>query len=188
MTRRLIAFEHISLDGYYADANNDMGWARPGMDDPEFHQFAQSNAQSGGELIFGRITYDLMAAFWPSAMAKQSDPLMAERINRASKTVFSRQMKKADWENTKVIGGDIVAETRKMKNAPGAGMTILGSGTIVSQLAEAGLIDEFQLVVTPVILGSGKSLFAGVTRRPPLKLTKDRRFKNGKIVLSYEPA
>ena len=184
--RKLIAFNSISLDGYIADRNGDMSWAhRP---DPEWNEFVAGNASGGGQLLFGRITYELMIKYWPTPLAMKNDPVVARGMNNASKVVFSRTLKEATWKNTKLVKGDIAAEVRKMKNQPGEGMAILGSGSIVSQLAQEGLIDEIQVVVVPVVLGKGRTQFETVTRKLDLKLLSTRAFKNGNVVLCYSPA
>jgi dihydrofolate reductase len=103
-----------------------------------------------------------------------------------TKIVFSRSMKKAEWSNTKVMKGDLADEVRKLKKGD-QDMVILGSGTIVSQLTQARLIDEYQLVVNPIILGKGRTMFEGVKDRVDLKRTNTRNFKNGNVVLSYVP-
>jgi len=183
--RTVIAFEQVSLDGYFSDGHGDMSWAH--KQDPEWTAFAGSNASGGGALLFGRVTYELMASFWPTAAALEMDPVVAEAMNNLPKVVFSRTLDKAPWKNTTLVKGDIAAAVRKMKNEPGPGMAILGSGSIVSQLAQAGLIDEFQIVVNPIVLGRGKTLFDGVNEKLPLKLIKTRAFRNGNVVLYYEP-
>jgi dihydrofolate reductase len=183
--RRLVAFNQVSLDGYFTDSNGDMSWAKASRD-PEFQAFVEGNASGGGELLFGRITYDLMASYWPTPLALENDPVVAERMNNLPKVVFSRTLKKASWNNTRLVKGDLAAEIRKMKNEPGQGMVILGSGSIVSQLAREGLIDEFQFVVNPIVLGRGRTTFEGVDKRLPLKLTKTRAFRNGSVLLCYE--
>lgn len=101
--------------------------------------------------------------------------------------VFSRTLDEASWSNTKLVNGDLAAEVRKMKKEPGSDMVILGSGSIVSQLAQEGLIDEFQLVVDPVVLGNGRTMFDSIKEKLPLKLAKTRAFSNGNAVLWYEP-
>ena len=108
-------------------------------------------------------------------------------MNNMPKIVFSKSMDKASWKNTRLIKGDIAEEMRRVKNESGEGMVILGSGSIVSQLAQKGLIDEFQVIINPVVLGKGKSMFAGVTQRLDLKLIKTRAFGNGNVVMSYQP-
>ena len=137
-------------------------------------------------LVFGRITYELMASFWPTPLAIESMPVVAERMNSMPKVVFSRTLDQASWNNTKLVKGDMAAEVRKMKKEPGDGMVIMGSGSIVSQLAQEGLIDEYQIVVNPVVLGKGRTMFDGVKEKLNLKLTKTRAFGNGNVFLCYE--
>jgi dihydrofolate reductase len=108
-------------------------------------------------------------------------------MNSMPKVVFSRKLKKASWSNTTLVKTDPVTAVRKMKAERGPDMVILGSGTIVSQLAQAGLIDEYQIVVGPIVLGKGRTLFEGVQKRIPLKRTRTRAFGNGNVVLYYEP-
>lgn len=188
---KLGVFNAVSMDGYFTDANGDMSWAHTGSHsgkpDPEWDAFTASNAQGGGRLLFGRITYELMVQFWPTPLARQQMPVIAEHMNNLPKVVFSRTMEKAVWNNTRLVKDNIVDEVRKMKQEPGEEMVILGSGTIVAQLAEAGLIDDYQFVLTPLILGKGRTLFEGVKRRLNLKLTQSRAFSNGNVVLSYVP-
>lgn len=183
--RRLSVFNNVSLDGYLSDENGDMSWAH--KQDAEWGSFAAENASRGGVLVLGRITYDLMASFWPTPLARESAPALAERMNRLSKVVFSRTLETASWENTKVVKGDIAVEMRKMKSEPGPDMVILGSGTIISQLTDARLIDEYQVVVNAIVLGRGRKMFDGVREKMGLTLKKTRAFSNGNVVLSYEP-
>jgi dihydrofolate reductase len=183
--RRLVAFDNVTLDGYFAAIDGDIGWAH-GPPDPEFDAFVADNASGGGQLLLGRKTYDLMAGYWPTPLASQNSPIVAERMNQMPKVVFSRTMDMASWSNTKVVKGDLAAAVRRMKNESGPGMAILGSGSIVSQLAQEGLIDEYQLVVNPVVLGRGRTLFDGITARLGLRLAKSRVFRDGKVFLCYE--
>jgi dihydrofolate reductase len=185
--RKLVVFNNVTLDGYFAGMNGDFSWAHGGADDAEFNAFAADNASGGGQLLFGRITYELMASYWPTANAIKNDPIVAEGMNSMPKVVFSRTLDRASWSNTKLVKGGIVSEIRKMKKEPGKGMAILGSGSIVSQLAPEGLIDEYQIVVNPVVLGRGRTMFDGIEEKLNLKLTKTRTFGNGKVFLCYEP-
>jgi dihydrofolate reductase len=184
--RKLTVFNNVSLDGYFADAKGDMSWAH--KQDPEWTGFTAENAGGDAELLFGRVTYDMMASFWPTPQAAQISPTVAEAMNRMRKSVFSRTLDKASWQNTRVIKGDLVTEIRKMKQEAGPDMLLMGSGQIVSQLTDARLIDEYQIVVTPTVLGRGRTMFEGVSSRPNLKLTKTRSFGNGNVVLWYERA
>jgi dihydrofolate reductase len=185
--RKLVVFNNVTLDGYFADRNGDIRWAHQAPQDAEFLAFVAENAKSGGELLFGRVTYELMASYWPTPLAMKNDPVVAERMNHLPKVVFSRTLNAASWSNTKLVKGDLAAEVRKMKQAPGPDMAILGSGSIASQLAQAGLIDEFQLVVNPLILGQGKPLFTSIQQQLALKLTRTRAFGNGCVLLCYAP-
>ncbi len=186
--RTLGVFNMVSLDGYFVDANGDMSWAKVDRKDPEWDQFVAGNVKGGGILVFGRKTYDLMASYWPTPAAKQNDPLVAERMNKFPKIVFSRKMDEAAWENTEVVNGDPVTEVKRMKEEPGKDMVILGSGTIVSQLTQAGLIDDYMIVVIPIAIGRGRTLFEGVRDRLNFKLKSSRAFGNGNVLLRYEPA
>jgi dihydrofolate reductase len=183
--RKLIVFNQTTLDGFIADRNGDMSWAH--KQDAEWNEFVQGNASGGGELVFGRITYELMASFWPTPMAMKSFPVVAEGMNKLPKVVFSRTLDKASWSNTRLVKDDIAAEIRKMKQEPGAAMVIMGSGSVVSQLAEDGLIDEYQMVVNPIVLGKGKGMFDTIKQKLMLKLIKTRVFGNGNVLLCYEP-
>ncbi len=185
--RKLVAFNQVTLDGFFAGMNGDISWAYKDKQDAEWNAFVTDNARSGGTLVFGRITYELMTAYWPTPLALQNDPVVAERMNSLPKVVFSRTLDDVSWTNTKLVKGGVVAELRKMKRQPGEDMAILGSGSIVAQLADEGLIDEYQIVVNPVVLGQGKTLFDGITQKLDLKLTKTRAFRNGNVLLCYQP-
>jgi dihydrofolate reductase len=178
-------FNSMSLDGYYTGPNGDLSWAH--SQDPEWNAFVEGNASGGGELWFGRVTYEMMASYWPTPKAAQNSPIVAAGMNASRKVVFSKTMKQATWSNTTLVSGDLVEEARKMKEQSGPGIAILGSGDIVRQLTDERLIDEYQIVVSPIVLGAGKSLFAGIKTRLNLKLVSTRAFGNGNVVLCYEP-
>jgi dihydrofolate reductase len=182
--RKLSIFLSLSLDGYYADAHNAMDWAH--RQDAEWTAFVASNATGDSTLLFGRVTYDMMAAFWPSEMARQSMPDVARGMTASEKIVFSRTLKHSDWANTRVLNGDLAGKVRALKSGDGPPLVILGSGSIVAQLTQAGLIDEYQFALTPDVLGAGRTPFDGVTSRPMLKRTECRPFSNGAVVLHYE--
>ena len=183
--RKLMVFNSVTIDGYFTDSNGDMSWAH--QDDPEWNEFTTENTKGGGELLFGRVTYDLMASFWPTPAAAQLYPDVAKAMNEFPKVVFSRTMEKATWNNTRLIKGDLAGEVRKLKAEPGAGLVILGSGSIVAQLSAEGLIDEYQIAVLPLALGAGRTMFEGLKSKMNLKLTKTRTFQNGNVLLCYEP-
>ena len=182
---KLVVYNSMSMDGYFTDANGDMSWAH--KRDPEWQAFVTENASGGGQLLFGRVTYDLMASFWPTPLAAQSNPVVVDRMNKLQKHVFSTTLDKAAWNNTRLLKGDMTAEVRKLKQEPGPDIVIMGSGSVVAQLADAGLIDEYQIVLNPLVVGGGRTLFEGVKRKLPMKLVKSRTFGNGNVVLFYEP-
>ncbi len=184
--RKLHVFNQVSLDGFFTDAKSDMSWAH--KRDDEWNAFASSNAGGNGALVFGRVTYEMMAAFWPTPQAAQQMPEVAKGMNQMPKYVFSRKLDKATWQNTTLVKGDLVSEMKKLKASDGPDLVILGSGSIVSQLSQARLIDEYQLALNPIVIGKGRTLFETVTDRLSLKLTKSKQFKNGNVVLWYEPA
>jgi dihydrofolate reductase len=186
--RRLTVFNNVTLDGYFSDRNGDISWAHKDQHDAEWKAFVEGNANPGGPLLFGRITYELMASFWPTPLATEFDPVVAESMNNLPKVVFSRTLDKVSWRNSKVVKGDLATEVRRMKQEQGKDMVILGSGSIVAQLTREGLIDEYQVVVNPVVLGQGRTMFEGLAERLNLKLTRSRVFSNGNVLLCYEPA
>jgi len=183
---KLMTYNAMSLDGFFTDANGDMSWAH--KQDPEWQAFVRENASGGGQLLFGRKTYELMAGFWSTAAAMQSNPVVAERLNALPKFVVSRTLRDVGWNNTTLLQGELVDEVRKLKQQPGGDIVVMGSGSVVAQLAEAGLIDEYQIVLNPLVVGQGRTLFEGVQRKLPMKLAKSRPFANGNVVLFYEPA
>jgi len=185
--RKVVVFNQVSLDGYFVDRHGDMRWAHNERSDAEWRAFVEGNARGGGVLLFGRITYELMASYWPTAMASEQNPLVAERMNALPKVVFSQTLPEASWHNTRLVKDDLVGTVRQMKAEPGEGMAIMGSGSIVAQLTQAGLIDEYQIVVVPIVLGSGRTMFEGITARLNLRLTGTRAFENGNVLLNYEP-
>ena len=185
--RKLKVFNHVTLDGYIADAKGDMSWAHRREQDPEWNGFVAENASGSSAFLFGRITYELMASYWPTKAALASDPFVAKRMNETPKFVFSRSLKQASWQNTTLYSGDLAENTRKLKSAAGPDIVIFGSGSVVAQLAQEGLVDEFQIVLNPTALGAGRTMFAGVQKRLTLRHTKTRTFANGNVVLCYEP-
>jgi dihydrofolate reductase len=184
--RRLSVFNSVTLDGYFTGEQGDISWSK-GNDDDEWNAFVADNAKGGGVLVFGRVTYELMASYWPTPDAARRFPVVAERMNNLPKVVFSRTLDRASWNNTQLVKGDLASTMRKMKVEPGDDMVIMGSGSIVAQLAREGLIDEYQIVLTPVVLGKGRTMFEGIERGQAFRRTKSRTFGNGNVFLCYEP-
>jgi dihydrofolate reductase len=184
--RRLVVFNAMSLDGFIADAKGDMSWAH--QQDEEWSSFAAANSSGEAVLVFGRKTYDMMAGYWPTPAAAQHSPLVAKRMNALEKIVFSRSMEKAVWRNTTLLTGDFRDQVKRLKQQAGPDLAILGSASIVAQLSDARLIDEYQIAMCPIMLGGGKSMFYGIKQNLSLKLNGSRSFQNGNVFLTYQPA
>ena len=177
-------FNFLTLNGYFKGPNQDISWHRHGG--AEENEYSGEGAGSGSTLLFGRRTYKMMASYWPTPAALKSDPVVAQGMNSAEKVVFSKTLKKADWNNTRIVKGNLEKEIKRMKQA-GKDMTVLGSGTIVTQLAQAGLIDEYVIMLDPVAIPSGTTLLKGMKHTVDLKLTNSRTFKSGVVLLTYQP-
>jgi dihydrofolate reductase len=186
--RKLIVFNQVSLDGYFVDARGDMSWAHKDPADEEWNTFVAGNAGGDGALVFGRVTYELMASYWPTEPARRANPAVAQGMSAMPKIVFSRTLEGASWSNTTVIRKDAAVAMRALKRGKGPDMAILGSGRIVAALTRAGLIDEYQVVVSPLVLGAGRTMFAGVAKTVALRLTRTRSFGNGCVLMCYAPA
>lgn len=182
--RKIIVFENVTLDGFMAGPNGEIDWA---IRDDEVTQYSKEGHDSVDMFLFGRVTYDMMASFWPTPAGQSANPVFAEFLNTSPKIVFSTTLKKADWQNAEVVKELTNEEILKLKQQPGKNMMIFGSGTIVEQLTKLGLIDEYQLMVNPVILGKGKPLFENITDKINLKLVKTKTFKSGIVLLQYQP-
>lgn len=183
--RKVTVFNFVTLDGYFeGPRKGDISWHKHGAEENEY---AAEMLKSGDTLLFGRVTYEMMASYWPTPNAIKSDPVVAERMNSADKIVFSRTLKRVEWNNTRLVKDNIEEETKKMKQMPGKDMTLLGSGSISTQFAQQGLIDEYQIMVDPVVLGDGTPIFKDIKHKLDLKLTSTRTFKSGVVLLCYLP-
>ena len=179
---KLGAFLFISLDGYFKGPNEDIIWHNH---DPEGTELSIEGLSSGSTLIFGRTTYQMMASFWTSPNAMETMKPVADGMNNNNKIVFSRTLEKADWNNTRLVKDNLPEEIKRLKQQ-GTTMTILGSGSILTQCASHGLLDELQLLVDPVAIGNGTSIFKGLEKSFNLKLTGTRTFSNGAVLLNYK--
>jgi dihydrofolate reductase len=182
--RKIGAFNFITLNGYFEGPRGDIGWHKHGVEENEY---AAQMLGHKNTLLFGRVTYEMMAGYWPTPIAINNDPIVAGGMNRAEKIVFSRTLKKAEWNNTRLVKDDAGPVITEMKQTPGSDMTVLGSGSIVTQLAEQGLIDEYQIMVDPVVIAGGTPIFKDIRRGLDMKLTMTRTFKSGVVLLCYQP-
>ncbi|GAO41885.1 dihydrofolate reductase family protein [Flavihumibacter petaseus] len=180
---QLNSFQFITLNGFYQDADHTTSWH--GHGDPEETEFAGKNAGGGNVLLFGRITFDMMASFWPGEQARTMMPEVAAGMNQSEKIVFSTTLRQTNWENTRIVSGDLIPFVRNFKKESSKDMTLLGSGQLLRQLAGAGLVDSFQLMIDPVVLGRGTTLFGGMEGNVSLELESHRVFRSGRVLLNY---
>ncbi len=160
-----------------------MPWAH--RRDPENDAFAAGNAQSRGALLFGRVTFEQMRAFWPTPAARAARPAVAGGLNRARQFVVSRSLERPDWENTEILSGELVPAVERLKRESDRTIVILGGASLVAQLSDARLIGEYRIVVNPVAIGAGRSLFAGIKADLELSLVETRSFKHGVVFARY---
>lgn len=191
--RRIVMFNRVSADGYFADAGGGLNWAVP---DPELDAEAGQGVSDIDTMLFGRVTYDLFEAFWPTA--SDEDPhaagrrspaitAMAKFINEQKKLVFSRTRKQLPWQNSESLGAFSAAKVETLKQQPGKNIIVFGSGSIVSALSQHGLIDEYRLIASPVLLGDGRNMIRGLPRSVSLELLDIKRYGSGNIALRYAP-
>ncbi len=181
--RKMLSFMMTSADGYHADPGEALDWHNV---DHEFSQFALAQLREAGTLVFGRVTYELMAAFWPTSAGEESDPDVAKAMNTIPKIVISRTLPQATWAGSQIISSHAEEELAKLKQQPGTDIVIPGSSTLTAGLLYTGLLDELRILVNPLILGQGRSLFAGAGKTS-LKLLKTQQFTSGNVLLYYQP-
>lgn len=180
--RKLFAFNMVTLDGFFEGPNDNIDWHNT---DEEFNEFAIEQTSSVDTLIFGRKTYQLMASYWPTEMAVKDDPTVADLMNRLSKIVFSRTLKSADWNNTRLISHNAEQEIKNLKMQPGKDMAIFGSANLISSIMD--VIDEHRVMINPILLRRGNPLFKDIGDPLKLKLVNARTFHSGNILLTYKP-
>jgi dihydrofolate reductase len=183
--RKVVMLNRISIDGFFAEPNGEIDWF---IHDPEVDKALHKRGQADTVLL-GRVTYQMFESYWPKVTIDPDAPAEAKatanELNQMTKVVFSTTLPEVTWENSRIVRGNIIEEVKKLKQGSGTDMLIFGSGTIVQQLTDEGLIDDYFFVVTPVILGIGKSLFHG-TKKLDLKLLKTTSFRSGNVILQYE--
>ena len=197
--RRIIMFNRVTADGYFAATDGNLNWVVP---DDTLDSAGVEAIPSVDTMLFGRRTYEMFERFWPRALDDSStaaDPHAAGRrspamramaiwINEATKLVFSRTLKDVTWKNSRLVHELDPREIEAMKRQPGRNMIVFGSGSLVSQLTQHGLIDEYQFVVSPILLGSGRPLFSGGSKSSALDLIEVNKYQSGNVMLRYARA
>jgi dihydrofolate reductase len=191
--RRIVMFNWVSIDGYFAGPNGEIDWI---FRDPEVDQALRESGtdNTGSEsigsdtMLLGNATYTMFENSWPNIAKDPNAPeemhKMAAEVEHMTKVVFSQSRKDVTWENSRLFRGNLIEEVEKLKREEGSPILIFGSGTIVQQLTDSGSIDEYFIAVTPVVLGNGKPLFGDVQKRN-LRLLEARQFKSGNVLLRY---
>lgn len=196
--RKIVVFDRVTADGYFSGPEGNLDWVVP---DAEIDKLGGDAVPgSGNMMLFGRRTYQMFESFWPHVLkdspeapdphipGRQSAAMrgMAVWLHEATKIVFSKSLKDATWHNSRLLRDVDPAGIDALKNEPGGNeIMIFGSGQLVSKLTALGLIDEYHLIVSPLLLGGGKALVSGVTSRVPLDLLEVNRYDSGNVMLRY---
>ena len=193
---RVVASTFVTLDGYMVGPDEDMSWVIEGFDPEMQADVAEEMSSKSDVFVFGRVTYEIFAAYWPDAVPYEEgdepnpaegkeDPRIIRALNDNPKLVFSKTLRRSDWNNTRVVDAGLEDEIRSLKKQPGKTVNIQGSASIVQALARADLIDEYNLYVHPVLLGDGKPLFVTKSTRQDFELANVKPYANGVVATNY---
>lgn len=194
--RPVVVTTFLTLDGYMVGPDEDISWVIDGFDAEMADDVAEAMSREADVFVFGRVTYEIFAAYWPTAVPYdegdelspaegKEDPRIIRALNESTKLVFSRTLEGSDWHNTRVVRQGLEDEIRSLKRQPGKGINIQGSASIVQALGRADLVDEYRLYVHPVLLGAGTPLFAGAGGRQDFELADVKRYANGVVAMTY---
>jgi len=187
--RKVILSNSVTLDGFFEGPNKELDWH---IVDEEVKEYAKDLLNNVDALLFGRVTYQLMADYWPAAATNPSTPKsdleIADKMNNLPKIVFSKTLQEVKWNNSRLVKENIAEEISKMKQECGKDMVIFGSGSIVPTFMQHGLIDEYRIIVNPIVLGNGNPLFKCINGKQNLILLNTKVFDSGIVILFYEPA
>jgi len=182
---RLFAFNMVTLDGYFEGVNQDISWHNV---DQEFNEFAIGQLNEIGTLIFGRITYEMMASYWPTPAALADDPVVAGLMNDMPKLVISNRLDRVTWNKSKILKDNLKEQISSLKQRSGKDLAVFGSANLLTTLIGLGLVDEHRIIVNPVVLGGGTRLFQQAQGKLKLNLVRSKVFGSGNVLLCYEPA
>jgi dihydrofolate reductase len=186
--RRLFVSMMTSLDGLIEGPDRELDWPHQ---TPEFTRYCDEMLDDVDLMLFGRVSYEMMVQYWPAAEATPANPadaLIAPRMNRCAKIVLSRTLERATWANTRILRDDVTATLAALKRQPGKDIAVFGGAGIISSLTRAGLVDEYRLIVQPVVLGRGRPLFQDLDRRIPMTLARTTTLGPELVMLTYRPA
>ncbi len=170
----------MSLDGLMEGPNGELDWHVTG---DEFAEYVAGMPKSIDTILFGRVTYQMMAQYWPSSTEPE-----AAMMNDLPKLVFSKTLEKVEWKNSRLVKGNIAQEIAKLKQQPGKDIALIGSTDLATTFIRLGLIDEYRIFLNPVVLGRGNPMFKNLKDRMALKLVNSQPFRSGNVLLYYQPA
>jgi dihydrofolate reductase len=179
--KKVIFQMSVSVDGYVEGPNQELDWHNV---DDEFNAYAVETLKKSDVLIMGRKTYELMAGYWPTST--DNDPDVTYQMNETPKLVFSRTLKSLEWKGARLATGSIAEEVARLKSAPGDGLLWVGGSELASAFLEAGLLDEVRIILTPILLGAGHTVFGDIKRRHELKYVSTKSFASGNVLVTYE--
>lgn len=180
--RELIVWNLVTLDGCFEGSKAwDIGWHEEIWDEG-LEQLSLEQAREAGLLLFGRVTYEGMAAYWPGATGD-----VAHFMNSVPKVVVSRTLETAPWNNSRIVRHDVEDTVAALKREAGGNIYVFGSARLTAALLDAGLVDEIRLGVAPLVLGDGRPLFAQASRRHRMRLLASRPLRSGCVILRYQP-
>ena len=180
--RKLIMWNMVTLDGFFEGTQpwdidfHSTGWGE------ELQRFSSEQMSAADLVLFGRLTYEGMAKYWPGATGETAD-----RMNGIQKVVFSRTLTSADWANSRLVSTDAADEVARLKREPGNDILVFGSADLCASLTRAGLIDEYRIAVNPIVLGQGNPLFKSGTGQMKMRLLQARPLQTGAVLLFYAP-
>jgi dihydrofolate reductase len=180
--RKLFWQMSVTLDGFIEGPNRELTHTAE-FADPDFDRYASEMLQSIDGMLLGRVTYELFAGYWPSTTGPDAD-----RMNQLPKVVFSRRLKKLDWDHSRLVEGNVAEEVNRLKQQPGRDLAVFGSANLAATLIRLGLIDEYRLFVTPVVLGGGTPMFKDIESTLDLELVDATTWSSGTVALWYRPA
>jgi dihydrofolate reductase len=182
--RKVIFQVMVSIDGYFEGKNREIDWHNV---DDEYNKYEYEFLNTLDTLVFGRVTYELMSNYWPTEAAIRNEPFLAEKMNNIRKLVFSNTLETVEWKNTRLVKSNLADEIARQKLRQCKDLAIFGSSDLALSLIPSGLINEYRIIVNPVVIGNGKTLFSGIDSRLKLKLLYSKTFKSGNVLLCYIP-
>lgn len=181
--RNIIFQVMLTLDGYFEGPNGELDWHNV---DEEFNDYAICLLHKIDTLLFGRKTFEMMAAYWPTPLATEQDPVVAEHMNTRQKIVCSHSLTNVDWNNSRIMNGNVVEGVRQLKEQDGKDIALFGSCDLARTLIKNDLVDEFRIITNPVMLGKGRPFMEGLEDMHKLQLSKTWIFNSGNVLNYYK--